>query len=79
MKAIKFLIVLLSSLLPLLAFAGTAHYVDCSAGTNGNGSYASPWNKIPSLNSHSFSKGDDVYLKVKTTCTLTADTDKTSN
>jgi len=68
MKAIKFLIVLLPSLLPLLAFAGTAHYVDCSSGTNGNGSYASPWNNISSVNNHSFSTGDDVFFKVNTTC-----------
>ena len=55
--------------LPLMAFAGTAHYVDCSTAANGNGSYASPWNNIPSVNSHSFSTGDDVYFKVNTTCT----------
>ena len=64
-----FLIVFSLCFLPSLAFAGTAHYVDCSAGTNGNGSYASPWNNISSVNSHSFSTGDDVYFKVNTTCT----------
>lgn len=69
MKAIKLTITLLLYLLPSLAFAGTAHYVDCSAGTNGNGSYASLQNNIYSVNSHSFSTGEDLYFKVNTTCT----------
>ena len=70
MNFIKFFLIVFSlCFLPSLVFAGTAHYVDCSAGTNGNGSYASPWNNIPSVNSHSFSTGDDVYFKVNTTCT----------
>ena len=59
-----------------MALAGTAHYVDCNAGKNGNGSYASPWNNITSVNSHGFSTGDDVYFKVNTTCTLNADSDR---
>ena len=59
----NFLIVFSLSFLPSLVFAGTAHYVDCSAGTNGSGSYASPWNNISSINSHSLSTGDDVYFK----------------
>ena len=76
MKTMKLFPALLLCLLPSLVLAGTAHYVDCSAGTNGNGSYANPWNKIHSVNSHSFSTGDDVYFKVNTTCTLTANSDR---
>ncbi len=49
-------------------FAATAYYVDCSAPTNGDGTYSSPWNNIASVNSHYFSTGDDVYLKEGTTC-----------
>ena len=69
MKAIKLTITLLLNLLPSFAFAGTAHYVDSSAGTNGNGSYASLQNNIYSVNSHSFSTGEVLYFKVNTTCT----------
>ena len=76
MKTIKFFLTLSIFLLPSLAFAGTAYYVDCSAGNNGNGSYANPWNNILSVNSKSFNKGDDVYFKVNTTCTLTSDSDR---
>ena len=74
----KFFFLIFFSLcfLPSLVFAGTAHYVDCSSGENGNGSYTSPWNSISSVNSHSFSTGDDVYFKVNTTCTLTANSDR---
>jgi parallel beta-helix repeat protein len=50
-------------------FAGTAYYVDCSAGTNGDGSYSNPWNNVTSVNNHSFIDGDDVYFKYGTTCT----------
>ena len=28
------------------AIAGTAYYIDCSAGSDGTGTYASPWNSI---------------------------------
>ena len=76
MKTVKFFLALLLCLLPSLAFSGTANYVDCNADNNGNGSYASPWNNITSINSHSFSAGDDVYFKVNTTCTLTANSDR---
>lgn len=56
-------------LIPLPAFAGTTYYVDCSAETNGDGSYSSPWNNIQSVNNHVFETGDDVYFRVNTTCT----------
>ena len=73
---IFFYIVFSLCFLPSLVFAGTAHYVNCNAGQNGNGSYANPWNNIPAVNSHGFSAGDDVYFKVNTTCILTADSDR---
>lgn len=72
----QLIFVLLFAVLTLfssLAFAGTAFYVDCSAGSDGNGSYASPWNNIASVNNHSFNTGDDVYFKVNTTCTPDAE------
>jgi hypothetical protein len=69
MKIMKLTITLLLCLLPSLVLAGTAHYVNCNASQNGNGSYASPCNNISSVNNHSFSTGDDVYFKVNTTCT----------
>ncbi len=70
--ALFFLLILL---LPSLLFA-TNYYVDCSANSNGNGSFASPWNNIPSINSFSFSTSDGVYFKVNTICYLNADSDK---
>ncbi|MFX0197235.1 MAG: right-handed parallel beta-helix repeat-containing protein, partial [Candidatus Hodarchaeota archaeon] len=74
--------VLLITLITSPVFAGTAYYVDCSAPKNGDGTYASPWNKIASVNSYGFSVGDDVYFKEGTICTpsagLTIDWDGTS-
>ena len=72
MKTVKFFLALLIYVMPSLAFAGTAYYVDCSAASNGNGTYARPWNNIASINSHSFGLGDDVYFKAGTTCTMSA-------
>ncbi|MHA2066412.1 MAG: right-handed parallel beta-helix repeat-containing protein, partial [Candidatus Thorarchaeota archaeon] len=64
-------LVLIISILFLLtspALAGTAYYVDCSQGSNGTGTFASPWNTIESVNDASMSTGDDVYFKENTTC-----------
>lgn len=70
MKAIRIsLLLVLGCVIPGLGNAGTAYYVDCSAGNNGNGSYANPWNNIASVNNHEFSTGDDLYFKIGTTCT----------
>lgn len=57
--------------LSLRAHAGTAYYVDPTAGSGGNGSYASPWNSIAQVNAKVFNNGDDVYFKVGTTLTMT--------
>jgi hypothetical protein len=52
------------------------YYVDCSASTNGNGTFGSPWNNLPSVNAKTFATGDDVYFKVGTTCYLNSDSDR---
>jgi hypothetical protein len=52
------------------------YYVDCSASTNGNGTYESPWNNLPSVNAKTFVTGDDIYFKVGTTCYLNSDSDR---
>lgn len=54
------------------ASASTAFYVDPTAGSGGNGSYASPWNSLSQVNGHSFSTGDDVYFKAGTTLNVPA-------
>ena len=63
-------------ILPTVAFAGSAFYVDCSDARNGDGSFSNPWNKIASVNNHNFNKGDDVYFKKGSTCILTSDSDR---
>ena len=64
--------ILVITVVPAMVFAGTAYYVDCSATADGNGSYASPWNNIASVNNHGFNTGDDVYLKAGTICNANA-------
>ncbi len=45
------------------------YYVDCSAGTNGSGTSASPYNSFNSINTHgAFSAGDRILLKRGVTC-----------
>lgn len=52
------------------AFAATAYYVDCSAGTNGSGTVGSPWNNLTTVDNHAaFVGGDSILLKRGTTCT----------
>jgi hypothetical protein len=65
----RFFLIILIFILPASVFAGNSHYVDCSAGNNGDGSFAKPWNNIESVNKKKFAMGDDVYFKVDTTCT----------
>jgi parallel beta-helix repeat protein len=52
------------------------YYVDCSASTNGSGTFGSPWNNLPSVNAKTFVAGDDIYFKVGTTCYLNSDSDR---
>ena len=54
------------------AYAGTSYYVDLDAGSSGSGTYASPWNSIADVNGASLTTGDDVYFKVGTMETLSA-------
>jgi len=48
--------------------AGSDHFVDCSAGTNGSGTQASPWNSLAPVNSMQFGPGERVLFKAGTTC-----------
>ena len=69
MKIKKIIIGFLICILPSLAFAGKAYYVDCSQSDPlEDGSYTHPWNSVKDVNRHRFSTGDDVYFKVNTTC-----------
>lgn len=62
-KCITFLFCLLFS---VNAFCAT-YYVDCGAGSDGTGSYASPWKYI---NSISIANNDSVHFKEGVTCTI---------
>lgn len=80
MKKLLLLLTILALLFPVMAHAGhqdagDAHYVDCS-GSDGDGSFATPWNNINSVNSHSFSSGEDVYFKKNIVCTYTSVNDQ---
>lgn len=46
----------------------TDYYVNCSLGTNGNGSSTSPWNNIASANAQTLSPGDSLLFARGTTC-----------
>jgi hypothetical protein len=69
---------MLMLLLPSLSFASTVHYVDCSASSNGIGTFGKPFNSLRAVNTakSKFAAGDDLYFKVGTTCTLTSDADR---
>ena len=47
---------------------GTTYYVDCSQATNGNGTQASPWNNLTTVNSQPFAPGDSLLFKRGMTC-----------
>lgn len=51
--------------------ANTSYYVDCSAAGNGNGTQASPWNTLTSVNKTTFGAGDQILFKRGATCTGT--------
>ncbi|KOV81609.1 carbohydrate-binding protein [Streptomyces sp. NRRL WC-3618] len=53
---------------PAAMAAGTNHYVDCSAATNGNGTQASPWNSVTGVNNTTFGAGDSILFAAGTTC-----------
>jgi acyl-CoA thioesterase I len=62
----------------LSAFAQSAqaadYYVDCSAPSNGNGTFASPFNSISAVNAAPKQVGTDIYFKVGTQCNITSNT-----
>ena len=53
---------------PMANAAGTDHYVDCSAATNGLGTQADPWNSLAPVNSLQFGPGERALFKAGTTC-----------
>ncbi len=48
---------------------GTRYFVDCSLPTNGNGTQASPFNALDSVNALTLQPGDQVLLKTGVACT----------
>ena len=48
--------------------ANTTYYVDCSAGSNGDGTQSSPWNTLDSVNSTTFASGDSILFQRGMTC-----------
>jgi Right handed beta helix region len=72
--SVTFLIAVLAGCLlltlgsPALA-AGTTYYVNCAAASDGNGSLASPWNSLTTVNSKTFAPGDSLLFNRGTTCT----------
>jgi hypothetical protein len=50
------------------AAAGTTYYVDCSAGSNGDGSQSSPFNSLAAINGVTLGPGDSALFKRGTTC-----------
>jgi parallel beta helix pectate lyase-like protein len=52
---------------PTLASA-TTYYVNCAAASNGNGTSASPWNNLATVNGTTFAPGDSLLFNRGTTC-----------
>jgi hypothetical protein len=50
------------------AHAATGYYVDCSHSSNGDGSAASPWNTLASVNSKTFSPGEQILFARGSRC-----------
>jgi hypothetical protein len=57
-----------SPLVSLPPRSAATYYVDCSASQNGNGTVASPWSSLLSVNAFTFSPGDRLLLKRGTAC-----------
>src|SRR5690348_11194438 len=51
--------------------AGEWHYVDCTAGSPGDGSMAAPWNSLTAVNAAALGPGDRVLFRRGTRCTGT--------
>jgi hypothetical protein len=57
-----------SSSVPPAPRSTITYYLDCSANQNGNGTQASPWNSLVSVNSFTFLPGDRLLLNRGTAC-----------
>ena len=53
---------------PPPSISGT-FYVDCTAVTDGDGSQASPWNNLATVNSYAYTAGSSILFNRGTTCT----------
>ena len=53
---------------PVVPPPQTAFYLDCSAGTDGSGTQASPWNSLNDVNGHVFAAGNSIFIHRGTTC-----------
>jgi hypothetical protein len=69
------------SSVPAAALSGATYYIDCSASQSGNGTQASPWNSLASVNPFTFLAGDRLLLSRGTVCngTLTPQGSGTAN
>ncbi len=50
------------------AAAGTTYYVNCAAAADGNGSLATPWNNLTTVDTKTFAPGDSLLFNRGTTC-----------
>jgi len=57
-----------SSSVPPAPSSTATYYLDCSATQNGNGTQASPWNSLVSVNAFNFLPGDHLLLSRGTAC-----------
>ncbi|GAA4845791.1 ricin-type beta-trefoil lectin domain protein [Luteimicrobium xylanilyticum] len=48
--------------------SGTTSYLDCSAGTDGDGTLRHPWNSLDTVDAHTFGPGDTLLLRRGATC-----------
>ena len=48
--------------------AGNIYYIDCSAPSNGGGSFKTPWKDLDTVNAFTFSPGDSILFNRGTTC-----------
>src|SRR6266516_2862641 len=50
------------------AAAGTTYYVNCAAAADGNGSLATPWNNLTTVDTKTFAPSDSLLFNRGTTC-----------